>query len=111
MNSINNPYSTANFIGYGWRGHLPLLVGFFGYYIAGRLLMYGLAWLMFSYLGFFGWFFGIVLWFGYWLWSLVMLWRCAHNTQHAVLFYAARAIVLADAFYSIYNPPLFAFNS
>lgn len=111
INSINNPYSTANFLGYGWRGHIPLTVAFFGFYVVGRLLVYGFAWLTFHYLGFFGWFIGIVTLGFYWLWSLVTLWRCAHNTEYAFFFYAARAIVFIDILYSIYNPPLFAFNS
>ncbi|MEL7186144.1 MAG: hypothetical protein AAFN50_06885 [Pseudomonadota bacterium] len=110
-NSINDPYSTANFLSYGWRGNVPLTVAFFAYYVVGRILTYGLAYLAFTYLGFFGWFLGIVVLSGYWLWSLVVLWRCAHNTQYAALFYAARAIVFIDILYSIYNPPLFAFNS
>ena len=109
--TINNPYSTANFLSYGWRGYHPLTVAFFGSYIAGRLLAYGLAWLLFTYLGFLGWFFGIVILGFYWLWSLVALWRCAQNTEYAFFFYAARVIVFIDVVYSIYNPPLFAFNT
>lgn len=95
----------------GWRGNFPLLEAFFGYYIGGRLVAYGLGLLMFANLGFLGWFFGILTWSGYWLWSLVTLWRCSYNTEHAFLFYGARAIVLVDIVYSIANPPLFAFNA
>ncbi len=108
--SLNNPHSIENFMSSGWRGNFSLLTAFFGYYVVGRLIALGVAWLLFNYLGFFGWFFAVVIWTIYWFWSLVTLWRCAFNTEFAVLFYAARALVLIDAVYAIANPPLFLFN-
>ena len=107
--SINDPHSFANFMGAGWRGNFELSQAFWRYYVFGRIAAYVIGWLLFTFLGFFGWFLGVMVWTVYWFWSLIMLWRCAPNTDHAALFYGARILVVADALYAFARPPLFEF--
>ena len=109
--AINNPYSIENFLTYGWRGHFPLTIAFWGYYVLGRIVILGIAAVLMFSLGFFGWFLAIIVWFPYWIWSIVMLWRCAFNTEYEFLGYAVRVLVYADVVLSIFNVPLMTFTN
>lgn len=109
--AINNPYSIENFLTYGWRGHFPLAIAFWGYYVLGRIVILGIAAVLMFSLGFFGWFLAIIVWFPYWIWSIVMLWRCAFNTEYEFLGYAVRVLVYADVVLSIFNVPLMTFTN
>ena len=94
----------------GWRGNFGVVECFWRYYLVGRIVAFAVGWVCFTFLGFFGWFIGILIWTGYWFWSLLALWNCAVNTDSPFLFYLARAIVIIDAVYAIANPPLFIFT-
>ena len=104
--SINNPYSIENFISYGWRGHFPLVIAFWGYYILGRIIVLAVAAALLLSLGFLGWFLAILVWFPYWIWSIVMLWRCAFNTEYEFLGYLIRIVIYAEVVLAIFNMPL-----
>ena len=100
-----NPYSTAHFLTTGWRGLFPLPIAFWGYYVLGRLLVLGVVYFLILPLGFFGWFIGIIIWIPYWFWSLIMLWRCADNTEWPILFYALRIWLYFEGVAAIFYLP------
>ena len=104
--SFNNPYSIENFITYGWRGAFPLAIAFWGYYIGMRLAVLAVAVALLYTLGFIGWFLAIVVWFPFWIWSIVMMWRCAFNTEYEFLGYVVRIVVYAEVVLAIFNMPL-----
>ena len=103
--AINNPYSIENFVTYGWRGAFPLVIAFWGYYVLGRIVVLAIAAALLFTLGFFGWFLAIIVWIPYWIWSIVMLWRCAFNTEYHFLGYVVRIWIYAEVVLAIFNVP------
>ena len=101
--NVNNPHAFENFLTSGWRGYFSLWTAIWRYYIVGRLLVGGVALLIVLNLGFFGWFFGLLLWFPYWMWSLVTIWRCAPNSPWSGFGLIARALVYVEAVVALFN--------
>ena len=105
--AINNPYSIENFVTYGWKAAFPLGIAFWGYYVLGRIIVLSIAALLLLTLGFLGWFLAIIVWLPYWIWSIVMLWRCAFNTDYHFLGYIVRVLIYAEVVFVIFNIPAF----
>ena len=101
--NVNNPHSIENFLTSGWRGYFSLWTAIWRYYIVGRILALFVAGICVLYLGFFGWFFGLLIWFPYWLWSLVTLWRSAPNSPWPILGLLARIWVYLEVVLAIFN--------
>lgn len=95
--ATNNPYAIENFVSSGWRGYFPLWSAIWRYYIVGRIIAFLIAFLFVKYLGFFGWFFGFLIWVPYWLWSLATLWQCAPNSDWPYLGIVVRIWVYFEA--------------
>jgi hypothetical protein len=108
--AINNPYSIENFVTTGWRGLFPLWIAFWGYYVLGRIIVLAAAAVLLFGLGFFGWFLAIIIWIPYWIWSIVMLWRCAFNTDYYFLGYIVRVLIYAEVVFAIFNLPRMTFT-
>lgn len=100
--NINNPHSIGNFLTSGWRGYFSLWTAIWRYYILGRVIVLAVAAVFVTQLGFFGWFFGIIIWFPYWMWSLFTLWRCAPNSPRPLLGLLVRIWVYFEAVLAIY---------
>lgn len=104
--SVSNPYSIENFVTNGLRGYFHLFSAFWRYYLVGRLIAFGIAYLLATYLGFIGWFLGIVIWLPYWLWSFATMWKCAFNSEIPALGYVVRALLYLEVIFLIFNPNL-----
>jgi len=100
--NINNPHSIGNFLTSGWRGYFSLWTAIWRYYIVGRIIVFSIAAIFVTQLGFFGWFFGVIVWFPYWMWSLFTLWRCAPNSPWPLLGFLVRIWVYFEAVLAIY---------
>ena len=101
--NVNNPHAFENFLSSGWRGYFSLWTAIWRYYLVGRILVLAIAGFCVIYLGFFGWFLGLMIWFPYWMWSLVTLWRCAPNSPQPFLGLIVRAWVYLEAVLAIFN--------
>ena len=101
--AINNPHSIENFLTSGSRGYFSLWSAFWRYYIVGRIIAFAVAWVIATNFGFFGWFFGFLIWAPYWAWSLVTLWQCAPNSPWPQLAYVVRTLVYLEATLAIFN--------
>jgi hypothetical protein len=76
-----------------WRGYAPLWKVFWLYNI-GLYVLLGLILDVALGRGAMRWLFGIFVGLPFMLWSLVSLWRCAFNTEHAFWGFLARIWVI-----------------
>jgi hypothetical protein len=104
--SVGNPYSIENFITNGLRGYFPLLQAFWRYYLVGRIIVFAIAYVLVTGLGFFGWFLAIIIWVPYWLWSYATMWKSAVNTRYEWVAYLVRIGLYLEAVYLLFNPSL-----
>lgn len=101
--NVNNPHSIESFLTSGWRGYFSLWTAVWRYYLVGRVIALTVAGICVVYLGFFGWFIGLLIWFPYWMWSLVTVWKSAPNSPWTALGLIARIWVYLEAVLAIYN--------
>lgn len=101
--NVNNPHAIENFLTSGSRGYFSLWTAIWRYYFLGRIIAFTVAVLLVLNFGFFGWFFGFMVWIPYWIWSLVTLWQCAPNTQWPILGYMIRVWVYCEAVLAVFN--------
>ena len=59
--NVNNPHAIENILTSGWRGYFPLWTAIWRYYLVGRILVFTVAGLCVLFLGFFGWFIGLLI--------------------------------------------------
>lgn len=101
--NVNNPHAIENFLTSGLRGYFSLWTAIWRYYVVGRIIVFGVAYVIVANLGFFGWFFGLMIWFPYWMWSLVTLWRSAPNSPYPILGLLVRFWVYLEFVLAIFN--------
>ena len=101
--NVNNPHAIENFLTSGLRGYFSLWTAIWRYYIVGRVIALVIAGLLVTYGGFFGWFLALMIWFPYWMWSLVTLWRCAPDSPWPMLGLVVRIWVYLEFVLAVFN--------